>query len=217
VTYLTVIVYDTTSAEAGVIRGLLNDAALTGDDTAPDGEVVVLGRAYTANHALLSAGDAADQLEADAPGSTWQVWSDPEADELGELIRYTPLRGRFDAACDADGDPCLSGKELDMLVAEAAGGDPARAAAMIGRPWAEQFTALAAREGEVVVPVEVGEEPPPVDGPARDALAVALHRSLCGGDHGFVACADHGAPDAGAAADAVIAAGWRPWGDHPEP
>jgi hypothetical protein len=200
----TIVIHDTTPAEAAAIIEILGGEARVFADDDADG--ITLGHPYHRSDGVYAVADA---LEAKAPGSTWEVWSGPFEGDLGCLVRWAPGLGRFTGSCDGEGVLYFGGPQLAELVYL----DAAVAARTIGEPWADWIAALGAREGEVVAPAPAG--PPPVDVAARAALAEDMHGVMCPTVAAGQRCARGHRDQYARLADAVIAAGWRPWADHP--
>jgi Protein of unknown function (DUF3145) len=107
-----------------------------------------LGVQYTDSQGVV--GDAsriADELIAKAPGASFCVWEDPAYEWLGTVCVYTPQLGPFEAPCDADGDPMLSGDTILAVLDLVEQADPHATIADVraavdqatGKPW---FAAL---------------------------------------------------------------------------
>lgn len=50
-----------------------------------------------------------------ALGVSFVAWEDPKYEWLGSLVAFTPSLGRFDAACDSDGNVVLRAEEVREL------------------------------------------------------------------------------------------------------
>lgn len=80
---------------------------------------LALGERYGDDECSLDMNEtiAAAIIEA-APGATFVVWVDPKYEYAGALTAYAPDLGRFDADCDADGNPTLTAYAVRQILAE---------------------------------------------------------------------------------------------------
>lgn len=107
-------------------------------------EELVLGDRYGDDECSLDMNETiADALIEAAPGATFAAWVDPKYEYAGALTAYTPALGRFDAACDADGNTTITGATVRRLMADSTHDlrDALRAA--LGLAWDEAIDAAA--------------------------------------------------------------------------
>jgi len=92
----------------------------------------------------------ADEIIKAAPGAWFQAWTDPSEGALGTLVQYTPELGKFEAYCDADGQPHFTAHE----VLQAAKLGEVGAKVLTGYAWSQVLNGSAT---ERVIKVEVPE------------------------------------------------------------
>jgi Protein of unknown function (DUF3145) len=114
-----------------------------------------LGVQYTDGQGVVGhASQIAAELIAAAPDATFIVWEDPAYEWLGAVSVYTPELGLFEADCDADGDPQLSGQAILAFLDRVERATPQPTIADVraaieratGKPWFDALQADAAVE-----------------------------------------------------------------------
>lgn len=107
---------------------------------------LAIGETYGDNEGSLDTNET--------PGATFVTWVDPAYEYSGALTMYAPDLGRFDSACDADGNPTITAYDVRGILADLGGilADPAadlreQLEARLGLAWEARLTELrAARE-----------------------------------------------------------------------
>jgi hypothetical protein len=108
------------------------------DDTAP------IGRYGWDELALGSISDIASALIEAAPGATFHAWEDPKYEYPGGVVMYAPDLGRFDADCDANGQPYVTAWQVQ----QAADLDTLRRET--GVTWAQRMYELRKAAGDII-------------------------------------------------------------------
>lgn len=121
-TFFQLFVYNVPADQRDAALEVINEHELDEDwdeNTARRGRLseLKLGEAYTDYLALLNATEEIGcALRDAAPGSTFECWTDPKYEVLGEVMMYTPELGEFRQECDSNGTPLLGQDELRRVV-----------------------------------------------------------------------------------------------------
>jgi hypothetical protein len=110
-------------------------------------EELVLGDRYGEEECSLDMNDTiAGAIIAAAPGATFAAWVDPKYEYPGALTMYAPDLGRFDADCDADGNPTVTGYQVRQILKANADAIAAVAAirTALGSAWETRIDELRA-------------------------------------------------------------------------
>lgn len=125
---------------------VINDHELLDDWMGGDvPQTLELGHNYVDNEKSVgqTADIASDLIEA-APGATFVIWEDPNHEWLGSVCMYAPDLGRYDAECDADGNPVFEiSSLLEKADQQATVGDFREQLEKLGgKPWQDRMTGL---------------------------------------------------------------------------
>jgi hypothetical protein len=84
--------------------------------TWPPNPDLVLGDRYGDEECSLDQNEViANALIAAAPGCSFAAWSDPKYEFDGAMTMYTPELGRFDGACDSNGNIHWTNEEISQF------------------------------------------------------------------------------------------------------